>query len=204
MKLSYQHIFKPGTDSVAPPLLLLHGTGGDENDLLPLGTAISPGSALLSVRGDVLENGLPRFFKRLSPGVLDFADLAQRTHTLADFISRAATAYGFTARELIAVGYSNGANIALSVLLNHPSLLAAGVLLRPMWIGEPKILPDLSGKRVLISSGQHDSMVPAGQPEQIAGLLRRAGAAVTVNFSPVAHGLASADITAAKQMILSL
>jgi phospholipase/carboxylesterase len=203
MKLSYQHVFKPGTNPAAPPLLLLHGTGGDENDLLPLGESISPGSALLSVRGDVLENGMPRFFRRLSPGVLDFADLAKRTNTLAEFIGNAAAAYRFSARELIAVGYSNGANIALSVLLNHPSILAGGALLRPMWIGEPQTSPDLSGKRVLISSGQHDPMVPPGQPEQIATLLRKAGATVTLNALSTGHGLTSADLNAAKQLVLS-
>ena len=203
MKLSYQHVFKSGGDPIAPPLLLLHGTGGDENDLLPLGESISPGSALLSVRGDVLENGMPRFFRRISPGVLDFADLAKRTETLAEFIANAAVTYGLNARELIAVGYSNGANIALSVLLNHSSLMAGAALLRPMWIGEPKKSPDLSGKRVLIASGQNDQMVPSEQPEQIATLLQNAGATVTLSFPPTGHGLTSADLTAAKRLILS-
>ncbi len=201
MKLSYQHIFKPGTDTASPPLLLLHGTGGDENDLLPLGESLSPGSALLSVRGDVLENGMPRFFRRLAPGVFDFADLAKRTDALAGFISEASAKYGFAAAPLIAVGYSNGANIALSVLLNHPSLLAGAVLLRPMWIGEPQKVPDLSGKRVLISSGQHDSIVPPGHGAQIKALLQSTGATVTLNTLPTGHGLVAADLTAAKRLI---
>lgn len=203
MKLSYQHIFKPGTDPASPPLLLLHGTGGDENDLLPLGESISPGSALLSVRGDVLENGMPRFFRRLSPGVFDFADLARRTSALVGFISSAAAEYRLDVRQLIAVGYSNGANIALSVLLNHPSSLAGGVLLRPMWIGEPEKSPDLSGKRVLLSSGLQDPIVPTEHATQIASTLRKSGAAVTLNTLPTGHGLISADFAAAKRLILA-
>jgi phospholipase/carboxylesterase len=203
MKLSYQHIFKSGTNPTSPPLLLLHGTGGDENDLLPLGASISPGSPLLSARGDVLENGMPRFFRRLAPGVFDFADLTKRTETLAEFITQAATTYQLDARQLIAVGYSNGANIALSVLLNHPALLAGAALLRPMWIGEPGKTPDLTGKRVLISSGLQDPIAPADQAGQIATLLRKTGASVTLNSLPAGHGLTSADFAGAKRFILT-
>ena len=118
--LSFIHRFAPGNRLEAPPLLLLHGTGGDENDLLPLGEAIAPGAPLLSVRGQVLEHGMPRFFRRLAEGVFDLADLRQRTHDLAAFVAAASAAYGFDPQRVIAVGYSNGANIAASLLLLHP------------------------------------------------------------------------------------
>ncbi len=199
--LSYLHRFEPGSDPSAPPLLLLHGTGGDEHDLLPLGRQLSPGSALLSPRGDVSEHGLPRFFRRFAEGVFDLADVADRTQALAGFIAAAARHYGFAQSQLVGVGYSNGANIAASLLLLRPEALAAAILLRPMVVLEPVKVPDLSGKRVLISSGKGDPIVPAGHPARLAQMFRRAGAAVTLQLQDGGHGLVPADQAAARAFL---
>ncbi len=199
--LSYLHRFEAGTDLAAPPLLLLHGTGGDENDLIPLGQKISPGSALLSPRGDVSEHGARRFFARLSEGVFDPAEVTRRTHALADFIAAAAKHYRFDLTKLTAVGFSNGANIAATLLLLRPETLAGAVLLRPMVVLEPKQLPDLKGKRAFLSSGTVDPIVPADHPGRLAQLLRRAGADVTLQTPAASHGLVPADFSGARDFL---
>jgi phospholipase/carboxylesterase len=199
--LSYHHLFEPGTDPAAPPLLLLHGTGGDERDLVPLARQVSPGSALLSPRGDVLERGAPRFFRRLAEGVFDLPDVERRTHALADFIAAAAARYGFDASRLTALGFSNGANIAGSLLLLRPESLAAAALLRPMVVLEPAVSPDLAGKRVLISSGEFDPIVPNDHPPRLAELLRRGGASVDLHTHAASHGLVPADLAAAQKFL---
>lgn len=197
--LSYQHRFEPGTDPAAPPLLLLHGTGGDENDLIPLGQKLSPGSALLSPRGDVNEHGAPRFFARLAEGVFDPAEITRRTHALADFIAAAARRYGFEPGRLTALGFSNGANIAATLLLLRPESLGAAVLLRPMVVLSPPEGPDLRGRRVLISSGNHDPIVPPDHPGRLADMLRRAGAEVALHTHAAGHGLVPADFAVARE-----
>ena len=201
MKFSYHHVFQAGTDPLAPPLLLLHGTGGNEHDLLPLGRDLSPGAALLSPRGDVLEHGMPRFFRRFAEGVFDLADVARRTQALADFLAAAATEYRFDQSKLLAVGYSNGANIASSLLLLRPESLAGAVLLRAMVVLEPETAPDLTGKRILLSSGQQDPIVPADHPLRLARQFRDAGAEVTLHSHAAGHGLTAADFHAAKQFL---
>src|SRR5476651_1483209 len=163
------HRFVPATQAGLAPLLLLHGTGGDENDLLPLGEQLSPGAALLSPRGKVLENGMPRFFRRLAEGVFDLDDLKARTQELADFVGQARNIYGLAAP--IAVGFSNGANIAASLLLTQPDVLAGAVLLRAMLPFEPQPIPDLSGKPVLLLSGSNDPMMPAAARDRLAAIL---------------------------------
>jgi predicted esterase len=195
--LSFHHRFEPGTDPTAPPLLLLHGTGGDENDLIPLGRRLSPGSALLSPRGNVSEHGARRFFARLTEGVFDPAEVTQRTHALADFIAAATKQYRLDPARLTAVGFSNGANIAATLLLLRPESLAAAVLLRPMVVLEPPTLPDLGGRRVLISSGNLDPIVPNDHPVRLAELLRRAGASVALHPQVASHGLVPADFAVA-------
>lgn len=189
------HRFEPGTDPSAPPLLLLHGTGGDEADLIPLGRALSPGSALLSPRGPVLENGMPRFFRRLAEGVFDEADLRRRAGDLAAFVAGARTAYGLAAP--VAVGFSNGANIAAATLLLHPQALAGAVLLRAMVPLAESPRADLSGRPVLLLSGALDPIVPAGNAERLAASLEQSGAAVTHTVHPAGHGLSQADVAAA-------
>ena len=199
---TYQHIFEPGTDPTAPPLLLLHGTGGDEHDLLPLGRALSPGSALLSPRGNVSERGAPRFFARLGEGRFDPAEVTRRTHELADFIAATSKHYGLDRTKLIAVGFSNGANIAATLLQLRPESLAGAVLLRPMVVlDQPAPAGSLTGKRVLLANGTEDPIVPADHPARLAALLRAGGATVTLHTSPTGHGLAAGDIAAAKKFL---
>ena len=199
--LTYTHFFAPGRDDAAPPLLLLHGTGGNEQDLVPLARKLSPGSALLSPRGDVLENGAPRFFRRLAEGVFDFADVERRTHALADFISAAAQKYSFAPGRLTAIGFSNGANIAASVLLRRPESLAAAALLRPMVVLQPTAVPPLAGKRVLISSGEHDPIVPADHPGRLAQMFRLAGADVTLRTHVASHAFVPGDFAATQAFL---
>jgi len=201
--LSYIHHYEPGSAPSAPSLLLLHGTGGNEHDLVPLARQLAPGAALLSPRGDVLEHGHPRFFRRFAEGVFDLTDVEKRTHALADFIAAAAQRYGLDARRLIALGYSNGANIAASLLLLRPESLAGAVLLRPMVVLTPAHVPDLHGKRILISSGDHDPIVPPDHPTRLAETFRSAGAAVDLRTHPAGHNLTAADFEAAQEHFTS-
>ena len=195
LALDFVHRFEPGPDPAAPPLLLLHGTGGDEADLLPLGRTLSPGSALLSPRGPVLENGMPRFFRRLAEGVFDEADVRRRASDLAAFVAQARDAYGLAAP--VAVGFSNGANIAAATLLLHPEALAGAVLLRAMVPLAEAPPADLAGRPVLLLSGAFDPIVPAENAERLAAGLERAGARVTHTVNPAGHGLSQADLAAA-------
>lgn len=189
--------FSPGRAD-APTLLLLHGTGGNEDDLIPVGRELSPDAALLSPRGKVLERGMPRFFRRLAEGVFDHEDLMARTHELADFVRAAPERDGFDPRGVFAVGFSNGANIAASLLLLHPRLLRGAILFRPMVPFVPPSPPDLSGIPVFIGAGQADPLVPAAETERLAALLRTAGAAVTLHWAPAGHQLTAGELAAAK------
>jgi phospholipase/carboxylesterase len=182
-------------------LLLLHGTGGNERDLIPLGRELDPNASLLSPRGKVLENEMPRFFRRLAEGVFDLEDLKNRTHELADFVVAAARHYKVDIKNLIAVGYSNGANIAASILLLRPETLAAAILFRAMVPFVPETQPDLSSVRVLIGAGSIDPIVPASETKQLAELLRSAGADVAIRFFQGGHGLTQADIQAAQEWL---
>lgn len=200
--LQFVHRFEAGSDASAPPLLLLHGTGGDENDLLPFGRLIAPGSALLSVRGKVLEGGAPRFFRRLAEGVFDQKDLAFRTEELAEFVANAAERYGIDQSRLLAVGFSNGANIAASMLLRVPGVLAGAVLIRAMVpFPAEKDAADLRGKKVLLLSGRQDPIVPLAQPEELAKMLRTAGADVELVWQPGGHGLVQGDLEQAQEWL---
>lgn len=200
--MDFTHRFIPAPQ--IPPariLLLLHGTGGNENDLIPLGRELDPAAAVLSPRGNVLENGMPRFFRRLAEGVFDEEDVIRRAHELADFIEASAKRYEFDLGRLTAVGYSNGANIAAAVLLLRPGVISRAVLLRAMVPLTPETMPDLAGTSVLISSGEHDPIVPVENAKRLAGLLRNAGAEVTQNIEKAGHQLTSADIEAAKDWL---
>ena len=196
---SFIHRFEPATGAGSSPLLLLHGTGGDENDLLGLGKMISPGSALLSPRGRVLEHGMPRFFRRLAEGVFDEDDVRRRAHELGGFVAEARQRYGLAAP--IAVGFSNGANIAAALLLLEPDVLAGAILLRAMVPLSDPPKAELGGKPVLLLSGQGDPIVPASNSAKLASLLSEAGARVEHKVLPAGHQLSQADLTLARDWI---
>ena len=197
-ELDFVHRFVPGSGAnAATTLLVLHGTGGDEENLLPLGRALLPGAALLSPRGQVNENGALRFFRRLREGVFDLEDLARRTDDLAQFVRDASAKYGFGISGVVAAGFSNGANIAGSLLLKHPGLVRRAVLLAPMVPFEPKPLPDLAGTSVFIGAGRADAMVPPQNTERLAQMLRDCGAAVDIHWDNGGHAITPAEVGAA-------
>jgi predicted esterase len=198
--LSFVHKFVPSTSGTPHPvtLLLLHGTGGDENDLLPLGKELWPGTALLGVRGKVSENGMPRFFRRIREGVFDVEDLKSRTEELAQFIKAASEKYDFRTEKLVAVGYSNGANIAASLILLHPHSLAAAVLFRVMVPFTPDIIRDFRNLSVFIGAGERDPIVPRNQPEELGEIFESGGADVTLFWHRGGHELGDDDMEAAK------
>ena len=195
MAAPFIHRFEPGT-AQARPLLLLHGTGGDENDLVPLGRAVAPGAALLSPRGQVLEHGMPRFFRRLAEGVFDEDDVRRRAVALADFVDDARNRYGIGAP--VALGYSNGANIAAAVLLLRPQALSGAMLLRAMVPLREPPRADLAGKPVLIVSGAQDPIAPPDNAARLADVLRQSGAAVEHRVLSAGHPLSNADVALAR------
>ncbi|TBL77482.1 alpha/beta hydrolase [Paenibacillus thalictri] len=192
-----KHIFKQGTFSDEPVLVLFHGTGGTEQDLLPLAQLISPGSSVLSVRGNVLENGMPRFFRRLAEGVFDEEDLIIRTQELSDFLEEAAAQYGFDRSNLVAVGYSNGANIAGSLLFHYPNALKGAILHHPMVPRRSIALPDLTATPVFIGAGRNDPICSPQETEELQSLFQGAGAAVTVHWENFGHQLTRSEVEAA-------
>src|SRR2546430_9521163 len=193
------HQFVPGNSKRT--LLLLHGTGGNERDLIQLGRELDPNASLLSPRGKVLENGMPRYFRRLAEGVFDLEDLKKRTHELADFVVSAVAHYKIDIENMIAVGYSNGANIAASLLLLRPEILSAAILFRAMVPLVPETKPKLSSKRIWIGAGSHDPIVPASNTKELAELLRSAGADVTIRFFQSGHELTSDDADLAREWL---
>jgi predicted esterase len=199
--LGHIHHFIPASGDDGVVLLMLHGTGGDESDLIPLARMLRPGAAILSPRGNVLEHGMPRFFRRLAEGVFDLEDLALRTDELAAFIVGASERYGVDRSKLIAVGFSNGANIAASLMLRRPGALRRAVLLSPMVPFEPTKTVDLAETRVFIGAGRNDPIAPPAQAEQLAQLLRAGGADVTTYFHPSGHTLTDDELAAATKWI---
>ena len=199
--LGFIHRYVPPADPSAPILLLLHGTGGDEDDLIGLGRILLPEAGLLSPRGKVLENGAPRFFRRLAMGVFDEADLIARTGELAAFVGAAAVAYEFDPARVIAVGFSNGANIAAAMLLLQPQALRGAVLFRAMVPLKPPTPPDLGGVPVYLSAGRFDTMIPPENAEALASMLREAGAAVTLVWTQQGHNLTPDEVDAARRWL---
>ena len=197
--LGFVHRFFPAESEAT--LLLLHGTGGDENDLVPLGRELAPGAAILSPRGKVSEYGAARFFRRLAEGVFDHEDLVFRTHELAGFAQAAAEEYEFDPSRLVAVGYSNGANIAASLMLLHPGLLRAAVLFRAMVPFEPEDVPDLSGMPVFLAAGRMDRMIPPQNTERLAEILREAGADLDLRWRNAGHPLTYEEVAEGKQWL---
>lgn len=197
--LGFVHNFIPGETGAT--LLLLHGTGGNEDDLVPLGQELAPGVAILSPRGKILEHGAPRFFRRLAEGVFDHEDLVFRTHELAQFVNDAANEYGFDRTKLVAAGYSNGANIAASLMLMYPALLRAAVLFRAMVPFEPEETPDLSGVPVFLAAGRMDSMIPPDNTERLAEILTEAGADLDLRWRDIGHPLSYEEVAEAKEWL---
>jgi len=199
--LDFIHEFVPGSSKRT--LLLLHGTGGNERDLIPLGREIDPTAAILSPRGKVLENGMPRFFRRLAEGIFDEEDLKRRTHELADFVGAAAEHYELAADQIVAIGYSNGANIAASLLLLRPETLRAAILFRAMVPLVPEKLPDLSSAHVWIGAGNQDPIIPTSETQRLVELLRNARADVTIRFFTAGHNLTNNEIEIARDWLMS-
>lgn len=203
--LTRPHVFVPAApDAAGPPLLLLHGTGGSEHDLLPLRELLSPGAAVLSVRGLVLENGMARFFRRLAEGVFDEADLSRQADDLADFVVAASAAYDIAPGSLVAVGFSNGANIASAMLLRHPRLLRAALLIAAMVPYASPPTADLTGLEVLVSNGERDPMIPAALTAELERQLRERGAVVTDLSHPGGHQLDPASLQRAAERLAQL
>ena len=199
--LDFTHRFIPATGKAvadARTILLLHGTGGNEHDLIDLGKSLAPDANFLSPRGKISEHGMPRFFRRLAEGIFDEADLIFRTHELADFIIEAASNYGFDPAKVTAVGYSNGANIAAGLLLLRPEILHGAVLLRAMVPLIPDKSPDLTGRQILLSSGTSDPILPIENARRLAGMFRDAGADLTFNELNAGHQLTQADVENAR------
>ncbi|SRR5258708_7712379 len=203
--LAYIHNYEAGQDSSqAVTLLLLHGTGGNENDLGGLGRKVLPDAGQLRPRGNVLENGQPRFFRRFAEGILDIDDLKKRTVELATFVQQASQHYGFAEEHVIAAGFSNGANIAVGLLFLQPQTLEAAVLLHPMLPYVTETMPDLKGKPVFIGAGRRDPLVSVAQTEQLAELLRQAGADVQLFWHNGGHSVSLDEVRAAREWLISL
>jgi phospholipase/carboxylesterase len=200
--LRFVHRFIPsGSKGHSLTLLALHGTGGDENNMLPLSQQLDPNASVLSPRGKILENGMPRFFRRFVEGVFDVEDLKKRTVELADFVLAATKEYGFDGRRVVALGYSNGANIAASMLLLRPEILAGALLFRVTLPLSPESSPHLASKHIFISAGNYDQMIPRSGTERLIDILRKSGADVEVHWQESDHGLTAKDIKDAKSWL---
>lgn len=194
-----KHVFQKGKDTSKPVLLLLHGTGGNELDLLPLAEIIDPGASVLSVRGNVLENGMPRFFRRLAEGIFDEEDLIFRTKELNEFLNEAAKTYEFDRNNIIAIGYSNGANIAASLLFHYEDALKAAVLHHPMVPRRGIQLPNLAETAVFIAAGTNDPICAPSESEELNTLLENANANVTMHWENRGHQLTMGEVEKAKE-----
>jgi phospholipase/carboxylesterase len=193
--LGFVHRFLPSeTAGSRDTLLVLHGTGGDENDLISLGQSLAPGAAILSPRGNVLENGAPRFFKRLAEGVFDPREVRSRAEELARFIHSATSRYALDPKRIFALGYSNGANVASTVMFIEPELLKGAILFRPMVVFEPTKPVDLSASSVFISAGRMDPIVPVQSVERLVELFESARAKVTLKWQMVGHNLVASEV----------
>jgi phospholipase/carboxylesterase len=196
--MHHQHIFKQGNDKHAPTLLLLHGTGGNEKDLIPIAQMIDPGASTLGVRGNVLENGMPRFFRRVAEGIFDIEDLKLRTEQLHDFLDDMADQYGFDRQRMVAVGYSNGANIAASLMYLYEDALQGAILFHPMVPLRDVRVPNLEKTAVFIGAGKRDPLIPEDETKELSAALQEAGAAVTEYWTEGGHQLTREEIEQAK------
>ncbi len=194
-----KHIFEKGQDMNKPTLLLLHGTGGNENDLLPLAGMIDPTASVLSVRGNVVENGMPRFFRRLAEGVFDEQDLIERTKELNSFLDDAATKYEFDRNNIVAIGYSNGANIAGSMLFHYSDSLRGAILHHPMVPLRGIELPKHTETPIFITAGKNDPICPSTEATELQTLLENAGANAEIHWENNGHQLTRTEVEAAAE-----
>ncbi|WP_144548105.1 alpha/beta hydrolase [Bacillus sp. X1(2014)] len=192
-----KHIFNKGKNPSKPTFLMLHGTGGNELDLLPLAGMIDDEANVLSVRGNVLENGMPRFFRRLAEGVFDEEDLIFRTKELNEFLDEAAEKYEFDRDNILAIGYSNGANIAASLLFHYKHALKGAILHHPMVPRKGMNLPDLTGKSVFIAAGTNDPICSPMESTELQSLLEKANAKVELQWENRGHQLTRDEVEAA-------
>lgn len=199
--LGFIHRFRPAAPGIRDTLLVLHGTGGNEDDLIGIAQTVAPGAAVISPRGNVLEAGAPRFFRRLAEGVFDPAEVRSRGEELAEFIRAAVTRYELDAGRVFVLGYSNGANIASTVMLIDPQVIRAAVLLRPMLVFEPVEKSDLTGNAVLLSSGRVDPIVPVESVEKLVSLLEERGAEVMLNWQLGGHNLVPSEVKEAAEWL---
>lgn len=199
-----KHLFTQGKNPDKPVLLLLHGTGGNELDLLPIAARIDDEASILSVRGNVLENGMPRFFRRLAEGVFDEEDLIFRTKELNQFLDEAAEKYGFDRNNIMAIGYSNGANIAASLLFHYSDALKGAILHHPMVPRRGIMLPDLAGTSVFLAAGTNDPICPPSESEDLQSLLQQANANVTLHWEQNGHQLTAEEVEAARRWYVEL
>ncbi len=201
----HNYIFNPSPSGQSNRVfLLLHGTGGDENDLIPIASQLDPDAAVLGVRGNVVENGMPRFFRRLSEGVFDEADIVQRANELASFLKEVSESYDFSLRDIIAIGYSNGANIATALHFQNPGLISKSIHFRPMTPLEPETPPNLTDIQVFLSFGAFDQLMPRGEENRLSQMYADYGASITKNVEPTGHQLAQNDLHAAAKWLNSI
>ncbi len=199
-----KHLFNKGQDRTKPTLLLLHGTGGNESDLLPLAGMVDDQANVLSVRGNILENGMPRFFRRLAEGIFDEEDLIFRTKELNEFLDEAAEKYGFDRDNIIAIGYSNGANIAASLLFHYQNSLKGAILHHPMVPRRGIELPDLTGKSIFIAAGTNDPICSPEESTELKALLEQANAKVEIHWENRGHQLTASEVDAASKWYKSI
>ena len=191
-------LFINGIDSKLPTLFMLHGTGGTEHDLVSIAKYISPASSILSVRGNILENGMPRFFKRLAEGVFDEEDLTLRTRELRDYLNEASVKYSFDRNNVVAIGYSNGANIAASMLFQYENVLRGAVLHHPMVPIRGRDLPKMTSFPVFIGAGKNDPICLPAETVELSEILSVAGADVTIHWEQNGHQLTHSEVEAAQ------
>jgi phospholipase/carboxylesterase len=197
----YDYRFEAGTDDAGPVLLCLHGTGGNEHDLIPFARLVAPNAHIASVRGNVSEHGAARFFRRIAEGVFDLEDLRDRTQQLRRFLVEAGKRHAFTPERVVALGFSNGANIAASLMLTAPAALRHGILIRAMVPFDPGTLPELKGSSALIAAGKTDRIIPPENTERLAALMRDAGARVELKWQDAGHNLTQADVNDARDYL---
>lgn len=205
-ELGFIHQFIPSFDTQDKvTFLLLHGTGGNEQDLIPLGRELNPKAAILSPRGKVLESGMPRFFRRLAEGVFDIEDLKSRTHELADFVEKASKVYGFDLRYVVTIGYSNGANIASSLLLLRHEVMSSAILFRAMVPFSPQMVPNLMGKNIFMGAGEYDPIIPREQTEMLFRIFKKAQASIVLHWQKNSgHELVRDELSVAKRWLANM